>query len=89
MSPREVTNKNYAAAKDVLRKQTHEYDIVPRNFVEVCVDMKQSGVAGYNSWGARPEPGYNIPANQEYNWGFTLIPVQNPAEAVKKTGLVY
>jgi beta-galactosidase len=24
--------------------------------------------------GARPEPGYNIPANQEYKWGFTIVP---------------
>ena len=61
-------------AKDQLPRKTHINDITPRNFVEVCVDMKQQGVAGYNSWGARPEPGYNIPANQEYKWGFTIVP---------------
>ena len=61
-------------AKDQLPRKTHINDISPRNFVEVCVDMKQQGVAGYNSWGARPEPGYNIPANQEYKWGFTIVP---------------
>ena len=60
-------------AKDQLPRKTHINDISPRNFVEVCVDMKQQGVAGYNSWGARPEPGYNIPANQEYKWGFTIV----------------
>lgn len=89
MSPEEIANKDYAAAKDVLRKQTHEIDITPRDFVEVCVDMKQCGVAGYNSWGARPEPEYSIPANQEYNWGFTLIPVKNENDAIKKTGYKY
>ncbi|MDR1884109.1 MAG: DUF4981 domain-containing protein [Prevotella sp.] len=89
MSPREIANKNPDAAKNVLRKQTHEYDISPRNFVEVCVDMKQSGVAGYNSWGARPEPEYSIPANQEYNWGFTLIPITTPNDIQKKTGYKY
>jgi beta-galactosidase len=51
--------------------------------------MKQSGVAGYNSWGARPEPGYNIPANREYNWSFTLIPINNPNDILKKTGYRY
>jgi beta-galactosidase len=51
--------------------------------------MKQYGVAGYNSWGARPEPGYTIPANQEYDWGFTLIPIANPAEVKNKTGFNY
>lgn len=75
MSPKEVAGKNYENAKNVLRKQTHEYDIKPRNFVEVCVDMKQYGVAGYNSWGARPEATYTIPANQEYKWSFILIPM--------------
>ena len=73
-SPEEVANHNEAAAKNVLRRMTHMNDISPRNFVEVCIDMKQEGVAGYNSWGARPEPGYNLPANREYRWGFTLIP---------------
>jgi beta-galactosidase len=89
MSPNEIANKNYAEAKDVLRKQTHEYDITPRNFVEICIDMKQYGVAGYNRWGARPEPEYSIPANREYEWGFTLIPVSNANEVKKKIGFRY
>lgn len=80
MSPTEVANKNPENAKNVLRKQTHAADIVPRDFVEVSVDMMQSGVAGYNSWGARPEAGYVIPANQEYIWGFTLVPVSSNEE---------
>ena len=50
--------------------------ITPRDFVEVCVDLKQQGVAGYDSWGSRPEPAYTLPANREYNWGFTLIPLK-------------
>ena len=73
-SPEEIANRDEKDAKNVLRRMHHMNDIVPRDFVEVCVDMKQQGVAGYNSWGARPEPGYTIPANQEYVWGFTLIP---------------
>ena len=89
MSPREVANKNIADAKNKLRKQTHAADITPRPFVEVCIDMKQSGVAGYNSWGARPEPGYNILANREYHWGFTLIPTSGPGEVSRKVGHAY
>ena len=73
-TPEEVADHDVTKAKDVLRRMTHMNDISPRNFVEVCVDMMQEGVAGYNSWGARPEPGYNLPANREYRWGFTLIP---------------
>ena len=73
-TPEEVANHDEAAAKDVLRRMHHINDISPRDYVEVCVDLMQQGVAGYNSWGARPEPGYNLPANREYSWGFTLIP---------------
>lgn len=85
----EIAGRNYEAAKDSKPKQTHINDVTPRNFVEVCVDMKQQGVAGYNSWGARPEPGYNIPANQNYDWNFTMIPVDNAAQAQTKTGKSY
>jgi beta-galactosidase len=83
LSPEEIANKNYEAAKNVKPKQTYIVDIKPRDYVEVCIDMKQQGVAGYNSWGARPEPGYNIPANQDYNWGFTIIPISSPKEATR------
>ena len=67
----------------------HVNDISPRNFVEVCVDMKQQGVAGYDSWGSRPEKAYSIPANQNYTWGFTLVPVKNNNEAASKATLTY
>lgn len=73
-TPEQVADHNEAEAKNVLRRMHHINDITPRDFVEVCVDMKQQGVGGYDSWGARPEPKHTIPANKEYNWGFTLIP---------------
>lgn len=76
-TPEEIANHNEEDAKNVLRRQHHINDITPRNFVEVCVDLKQEGLAGYDSWGARPEPAYSLPANKEYNWGFTLIPINN------------
>jgi beta-galactosidase len=88
-SPHSPLVKDPAAAKDILRKQTHEADIIPRNFVEVCVDVRQMGVAGYNSWGDRPKPQYSLFANQEYIWGFTLIPISNPREISAKTGFKY
>lgn len=85
----EVANRDYEAAKNTKPKQTHINDIKPRNFVEVCVDMMQQGVAGYNSWGARPEPGYTIPANKDYSWSFTLIPVSSANEASKYAGIKF
>lgn len=73
-TPEQVANHDEAGAKDALRRMHHVNDIVPGDFVEVCVDMRQQGLAGYNSWGARPEPLYTIPADRSYKWGFTLIP---------------
>ena len=75
-TPEEIANRTEEKAKNVLRRMTHVNDITPRNFVEVCVDMKQQGVAGFDSWGDRPLPEHSLPANQEYHWGFTLIPIK-------------
>ena len=85
----EIASRSDEEAKNKRPRQTHINDIVPRDFVEVCIDMKQQGVAGYNSWGARPLPEYSIPANQDYQWGFTLIPVKNEAEISEKSLLKY
>lgn len=73
-SPEEVANHDEEKARNVLRRMHHINDISPRDYVEVCVDMKQQGLAGYNSWGAAPYGKYALPANREYRWGFTLIP---------------
>lgn len=89
LSPQEAANKNEAAAKDKMRRQHHINDVSPRNYVELCVDYKQQGVAGYNSWGARPEPGYTLPANQEYNWGITLVPINSQKSAINSAKYDY
>jgi beta-galactosidase len=88
-TPEEVANHNEEAARNVLRRMHHVNDITPRDFVEVCIDMKQQGVAGYNSWGARPEPGYDIPSDREYAFAFALVPVKNETDAGRKTGYLY
>ena len=68
------------AAKNKLRRHTHINDIIPQDFVEVSLDLKQQGVAGYNSWGDRPRAEESLPANKDYEWGFTFIPVRNKAD---------
>ena len=88
-SREEIAARDDADARNRKPRQTHINDITPRDFVEVCVDMKQQGVAGYNSWGARPLPEYTIPANQNYNWGFTLVPVNNAKDIETKSMVKY
>ena len=53
-------------------KQTHINDITKRNYVEVCLDYREVGVGGYDSWGSRPDAEATIPATHDYKWGFTI-----------------
>ncbi|HZJ79375.1 MAG TPA: beta-galactosidase small subunit, partial [Dysgonamonadaceae bacterium] len=76
-------------AKNNMPRHTHINDISPRDFVEVSLDLKQQGVAGYDSWGDRPLPKYTLPANRDYSWGFTLVPINNSNEINKKSVLKY
>lgn len=88
-TPEEIANHDEEAAKNVLRRQHHVNHVSPQNFVEVCIDYKQQGVAGYDSWGDRPLPEYTLPANKDYQWGFTLIPVNSASSVLSKTGFDY
>lgn len=57
-----------------LNDYRHTNDIVKKDGVFITTDLKQMGVAGDNSWGARPYPQYSVPA-QNYEFGFTISPV--------------
>ena len=72
-------------ARNVLRRQHHIDDIVPRDFVEVCIDGRQSGVGGYDSWGARAEEGRTLWSNDDHAFGFALVPAGggSPEKAAK------
>lgn len=73
-TPEQVADHDEAAAKNVLRRQHHINHVTPRDFVEVCIDYRQQGVAGFDSWGSLPEPEYTLPANKDYKWSFRMIP---------------
>ena len=52
----------------------HTNDIVKKDGVFICTDLKMMGVAGDNSWGAIPYPQYSIKA-QDYTFEFSIEPV--------------
>mgnify|MGYP000229969240 FL=1 len=52
----------------------HTNDIVKKDGVFITTDLKQMGVAGDNSWGARPYPQYSLPA-KNYTFSFIIEPV--------------
>lgn len=85
----EIQNRDYEWAKNRLPKQTHASDITPQDFVEICIDMKQQGVGGYDSWGAKPIPEATIYADKMYEWGFSIVPVSSIKEGIKKSKLSY
>ena len=58
------------------RKQTHINDIVPRDFVELCLDELMMGVGGDNSWGAYVNDKYIIDTSVKRHFGFTVKPVR-------------
>lgn len=57
------------------RPQRHTTDIKPRDFISLNVDLKQSGVGGDNSWGARPWGKYEIKPTS-YNFEFIMRPIK-------------
>ena len=53
------------------KKQQHASDILPRNEVVLCVDLFQRGVAGIDSWGAKPLDQYRF-LDKEYTYTYTI-----------------
>lgn len=51
----------------------HSPDVDPAHLTNVCIDLKQMGLACENSWGAWPLPEYMIPY-QNYEFTFRLTP---------------
>ena len=56
------------------KSQTHLCDVPTRDYTEVCIDYRQSGVGGYDSWGARPEKTRTLWSTESYRYNFTLTP---------------
>ncbi len=60
------------------RGTMHTIDLKEHDFVELNVDLKQMGVGGDDSWGARPHLQYTLPP-QDYAYSFRLRPL-SPGE---------
>jgi len=62
--------------RDEKNGNTHQHvnDITPQDFVEMCIDYKMTGVGGYDSWGARPEPDRSLWSDKDYDFQFTITP---------------
>lgn len=52
----------------------HTNDITKKDGVFICTDLIMMGVAGDDSWGARPYPQYSVPA-KNYQFSFVIEPI--------------
>ena len=50
----------------------HVCDIPVRPYVELCIDGAMTGVGGYDSWGAKPEPCRTLFSNQNRHYEFVI-----------------
>ncbi|MBN1791392.1 MAG: DUF4981 domain-containing protein [Bacteroidales bacterium] len=57
------------------KHQRHITDVVKRDYIEWCIDYKQMGVGGDNSWGAKPLDKYMLYPG-EYRYEFVIAPVK-------------
>ncbi len=74
-------SRNPADYRNKRPRQTHINDIEPRNLVELCIDYRMQGLGGDDSWYSKPYPQYTIPAGNNYNWSFTMVPIRAFNEA--------
>lgn len=56
------------------RTQRHAADVNPRPQTQFNIDLKQSGVGGVDSWGARPLEQYQVPFGN-YEFSFLIKPL--------------
>ena len=59
-----------------LETRKHPWELNACGNWVINVDYGQMGLAGEDSWGARPWPEYQLPAGREYSYGFVLEPVK-------------
>lgn len=58
-------------------RRKHTIDIKEKDLVQLNIDLGQRGVAGDNSWGARPQTKYQYQGAQSYSYNFFMIPFEN------------
>jgi beta-galactosidase len=69
------------------RGTMHPVDLTERDFVEVNVDERQTGVGGRDSWGARPLPKYTL-FPEDYSYRFRMRPLDSgdePGESARRS----
>jgi len=59
-------------ASHELEFATHNYDLPAVHKTVLSINLKEMGVGGDDSWGARPEALFDLPADQDYEFSFKI-----------------
>ena len=65
-----------------LEKAKHINELPARETITVNIDLGQTGVAGDDSWGARPHKQYTLWPDKTYQWQVRLCPVSKSADDI-------
>ena len=63
------------ARKRIVKKQRKPIDLIKRDFISLNIDLKQMGVGGDNSWGARTLKKYILEPG-DYEFSFIINPLK-------------
>jgi beta-galactosidase len=55
-----------------VEKAGHSFELTPRDFVNVNIDLNIHGVGCNDGWGAQTLEKYTIDSNKPYNYAFIL-----------------
>ncbi|MBN2862798.1 MAG: DUF4981 domain-containing protein [Bacteroidales bacterium] len=68
--------------KDAKSANTHTNDVIPRDLVNLNIDLGQMGVGGDDSWGAPIHPQYRL-QERRYEYSFRMRPVDEEDDILK------
>jgi beta-galactosidase len=66
----------------------HTVDLVPNDFIDVNVDLRQTGVGGNDSWGARPLAKYTL-FSGKYSYSYRIKPIHKNVDPMKAGKVVF
>jgi len=69
-------------------QKKHTVDLKKNDFIDLNVDLKQRGLGGNDSWGAKPIQQYRLPAG-EYYFTFRMRPIKQGQDAMKESKRIF
>ena len=72
-----------------LESKKHSFELVKDTNVILNINLKQMGVGGDNSWGAKPHNEFLIYPNQSYNYSYRISPISDTVNVMNLSKVKY